>query len=166
MLQLHWRNSCLRSPKFWLRSCLCLLPVVLLSYVHGCANPRLRNLWLRFVGMHFGEGWWWWRWCLLRYTVVLEVPILIACLSSPLLSSAAWLARPIPEYWITVAVAGVCGNAYIWMVVWGYSWRSLCLWWVCVIRWYGSWTVWGLILLVLDISSRGSFLFRCRYPKC
>lgn len=30
--------------------------VVLLSYVHGCANPRFRNLWLRFVGMHFGGG--------------------------------------------------------------------------------------------------------------
>lgn len=35
------------------------------------------------------------------------------CLS--LLSSAALLARPIPEYWIAVAVAvaGVCGNAFI-----------------------------------------------------
>jgi hypothetical protein len=33
------------------------------------------------------------------------------CLS--LLSSAALLARSIPEYWITVAVAGICGNAFI-----------------------------------------------------
>lgn len=35
------------------------------------------------------------------------------CLS--LLSSAALLARPILEYWIAVAVAvaGVCGNAFI-----------------------------------------------------
>lgn len=32
---------------------------------------------------------------------------------SSLVSSAALLARPIPEYWITVVVAGFCGHAFI-----------------------------------------------------